>query len=303
MKSPFSLILLTLLTHLTFAEEVSSPSVADAFVRQNAPTQNFGRAGALAVSGTSAMNASGTMNGRFDTVIRFNTTTAVAHFNTTWGANNWVVLEVRLRLTEVGAPSNSLFNRGVGEFSVHSIHTDPWIEGTGAPNNPSANGITFSRLQTLLENGSELPLGTFMNSGQNGTTQFPLELSASFVEEIQAGGDINLYLSAVSPGIGFTFHARDFGTATARPHLVILAGPTPQVASIVSIEFMGENLVLTATGGVPGEECRLKSATDLALPRAEWTLILTELWDASGEVVFSLPQDVLMDSQRFFLFE
>ena len=127
-------------TAATFTNSVS----ADAFVRADAATLNYGGAGGLSVSGSAATNASGIANGVFDTFIRFNTAGMVAHFDSLFGPANWEVSGAALRVTEQGASNNALFNRGVGAFEILWIANDGWMEGTGNPNAPTTTGITYN---------------------------------------------------------------------------------------------------------------------------------------------------------------
>jgi len=91
---------------------------ADSFVRSNAPTLNYGGAGSLSISGPIATNGSGVANGASDSFIRFNTAAMVANFDSLFGANNWAVSSAKLRVTEMGAPPNAIFNRGIGGFEI-----------------------------------------------------------------------------------------------------------------------------------------------------------------------------------------
>lgn len=99
---------------------------ADAFVRSLAPGSNYGAAGALSVSGSAAVNGSGQQNGLFDSLMRFPMSGVVTSFNASLGSDRWVVTAATLAVTEVGVPSNAIFNRGVGAFEVRWIASDGW---------------------------------------------------------------------------------------------------------------------------------------------------------------------------------
>ena len=60
-------------------------TIADAFLSAANPTLNFGGAGTLAIAPASSAK------GEFDSVIMFNTASAVSQFNTTYGAGNWQI--------------------------------------------------------------------------------------------------------------------------------------------------------------------------------------------------------------------
>src|SRR5882724_9037217 len=116
----------------------------DAFVRSNAPASNYGAAGALSVSGSSATNAVGTVNGIADSFIRFNTAGIVTSLDSLFGAGNWVINGAALRVVEVGVPNNNIFTRGKGAFEIRWISNDSWTEGTGMPMGPTTDGIAYN---------------------------------------------------------------------------------------------------------------------------------------------------------------
>src|SRR5215469_8689621 len=60
---------------------ISTVPDADAFVWSTAPTSNYGAAGALAVSGSNAVNGSGVQMGLFDSLVRFPMSNVVSTFD------------------------------------------------------------------------------------------------------------------------------------------------------------------------------------------------------------------------------
>lgn len=287
MRVPFtSLAFLAVVVAVPAATFTNSVSV-DAFVRAAAPTLNYGGAGALSVSGPAATNAAGVANGAFDSLIRFNTAGMVGHFDTWFGANNWVISGAWLRVTEDGAPNNALFNRGVGAFEIRWIANDNWTEGTGNPQAPSATGISYNDLPSLLDGGSEVTLGTFTNAGVNATRSLPLALPEAFTRDLKAGDEVGLHLTAIDSAVGFTFDSRSFGMASARPGLLLSAVPRPGIASITA---SGVDVELTVTNGAAGEIYHTLSSAEAALPLKEWTPIATNVLDASGTFSVVIPK-------------
>lgn len=209
---------------------------ADAFVRSEDATHNNGGAGALSVSGAAAVNGSGVQNGLYDTLMRFSLGSAVSSFDTAFGAGNWTLTSVTLRLTEVAAPANAIFNRGIGSFGISWMANDGWVEGTGSPMNPTTDGVTWNDLPSLMPAGSTVALGTFGNAGLNTQLSFGLPLSdATFVNDLRSGGNASFHLTAASPSLGFTFDSRSYGTASARPVLEITAVPEPGVTALLAL--------------------------------------------------------------------
>jgi hypothetical protein len=268
----------------------------DSFVRSAAPSSNYGGAGALAVSGATAANGSGVTNGVFDTFLRFNTAAMVANFDALFGTSNWVINHARLRVTEIAAPNNVLFNRGVGAFEIRWMANDTWTEGTGTPNAPTTTGITYSDAPTFLNVATDVSLGTFSTAGVDGMTSFPLALPVVFANDLAAGREVGLFLTAIDSGIGFTIDSRSFGTASARPYLEVSAVPRPGIAAI---DLSDANVVLTATNGVTTATYYTLSSTNLALPLDQWTPAATNQLTADGNFSITLTNAAGVASPRF----
>ncbi len=219
---------------------------ADAFVRAAVPGNNYGAAGALSVSGSEAVNGSGQTNGPSDSLMRFPLSEFAAAMNAQYGSDAWSVSSVVLTGAENATPSNPVFNRGVGAFEIRWLANNNWIEGSGTPNRFANDGITYQDVAGLLDPVLDLPLGRFTNTGANASVSFALTLAIPLVSNIVAGADVDLYLTAVSPAMGFTFNSRNFVLSNAWPALQIVAGPNfvPRISSIsrsssteVSIRF------------------------------------------------------------------
>jgi hypothetical protein len=216
---------------------VSTNSIQDAFVRSAAPTNSYGAAGNLAVSGLVATNASGVQQGQFDSFLRFDSSTAVGQFNTTFGAGQWTITNVTLTLTELAAPANAVFNRGVGQFELRWIANDSWIEGNGTPMSPGTTGVKWNDKPTTLDSGLDQTLGTFVNLGANGSITFTLDLPASFLNDVSAGGLVSLFMTApTNSTVGFTVISKDDTGGSSRwPTLSITAIPEPSTVALVGL--------------------------------------------------------------------
>ena len=223
--------------------QITVTPAADAFVRSLAPDNNYGAAGSLSVSGSAAVNGSGQATGSADSLIRFPTSSVAAAAADAFGADGWVVSGATLVVNEVGAPNNTNFNRGAGAFEIRWLASANWAEGTGTPNIPTTDGVAYRDLPSLLNPGVDVSLGRFTNSGANATLTFPLALADGLVSNLLAGADVDLYLTAASESVGFTFNSRNFGTASARPSLTITAAAKPLVR-ISSIERLGTSQVV-----------------------------------------------------------
>jgi|ERR1051326_22618 hypothetical protein len=217
---------------------------ADTFVRPADPSGNYGGAGAISVSGSAAVNAMNQQNGAFDSLIRFVTSNAVASLDANLGTHDWLILHTTLKLTEMGAPPSAIFNRGVGMFEIRWLASDSWIEGTGIPIAPTTNGVAWNDLPSLLNPSLDVSLGQFTNGGVDARLSFGLALKDSFLSDVRTGGRVTLYLTAVSPQIGFTADSRTFFSASDFPVLELIAAANPH-PKIDSIENSGGNVVLS----------------------------------------------------------
>jgi hypothetical protein len=291
----FTAILIAGSSHAAFF--TNSPD-ADAFVRASAPTSNYGAAGSVSVSGINATNAAGFTNGVFDSFIRFNTAAMVVNFNSAFGPNNWAVSGAKLLVTEVGAPAQTNFNRGKGSFEIRWIANTNWIEGTGMPMAPTTDGIAYTNETTLLNNNTDASLGVFTNAGANGAISFPLALPAVFTGSLSAGDEVDFFLTAADPKIGFTFNSQNFGTASARPFLIISAVPRP---GIFAINLSGTNIVLAATNGVAGGTYYVLSSTNMALPLNQWAPVATNAPAGNGNFTITVTNASTAPQQFFIL--
>jgi hypothetical protein len=275
----------------------------DAFVRAAAPTVNYGAAGALAVSGPDATNDMGVTNGVFDSFIRFNTGAMVTNFNAAFGSTNWVITSATLNVTEVAAPAmNAIFNQGTGWFEVRWIADDNWDEGTGTPMGITTTGITYDEEPSLLNSNTDMNLGMFTNAGLAAALSFPLALPAAFVTNMQAGGEVGFFLTAISPEIGFTFNSRNFPTTSAHPFLVVSAAAQPGISGVT---LCGTNIVLLATNGVAGGTYAVLTSTNLASPLNQWTPIATNVPSDGGNFTITVTNAARANasSPQFFILQ
>ena len=298
-KHLFALLILFGAVVISRAALFTNSFSADTFVRSNAPTSNYGAAGALSVSGATATNMSGVTTGITDTFIRFNTGAMVANFNSLYGANNWVIDGATLVVTEVGNPMNSIFGRGKGAFEIDWISNDDWTEGTGTPMKPTTDGIVYTNEPPLLTNVATL--GIFTNVDANSTNSYPLSLPAPFTVGLSAGGDVNLYLTAIDPQTGFTFDSLQFTTTGEQPYVIISAVPQPGIGGI---SLSGLDVILSGTNGAANGAYVVSSSTNLELPLSQWTPIVTNVPTTNGAFVITATNAAAVSApQQFFILQ
>jgi len=229
-------------TSVVYGTTISVRPDADSFLRAQAPASNYGGGGALSVAGAAAVNGTGQQNGAIDTLMRFPMNDVVATFDATLGTD-WIITDARLVVTEMAMPDSAIFNLGIGEFEIRWMGTDNWIEGTGRPIAPTSDGVTWQDLPAILNSNVDVSLGVFTNSGSNAQISFLLAPAASLIADARSGGELSLYLTAVSPDLGFTFNSRNFGNTNAQPFLELNAVANPR-ARIDSIVISNLNAIL-----------------------------------------------------------
>jgi hypothetical protein len=205
---------------------------ADAFLSAANPTLNFGSAGTLAIAPASSAK------GEFDSVILFNTASAVSQFNTNYGAGNWIITGLTLSLasnfgTQGAIPNNSLLNTvGGGGFGIDWLANDGWVEGTGGGNGDANGAVSFNSIPGLLSPGYD-PLGTYLYTppGNNVYANYSLSLDANLVSDAATGGSVSLYFYAADNQVGYLFNSKEF--ASNHPELTITATAVPEPATIL----------------------------------------------------------------------
>jgi hypothetical protein len=270
----------------------------DAFVRALAPTSNYGGAGALSISGTNATGNS--TNGAFDSFMSFNTSAMVSNFNTLFGASNWVITSATLNLTANPNPGNAIFNSGTGMFQIRWIANDTWAEGTGNPNLPTTNGITYAQENSILNSNMDVSLGAFDFSGA-AKLSCPLGLPAAFATSMRAGGEVGLFMTAIDPAIGYVFYSRNYaGNPSALPSLVVSAALQPVISGI---SISGSSLVLSATNGFAGGAYSVLGSTNVSLPLSAWTPIVTNILQTAGNFSIVITNGASTNQAQFLILQ
>lgn len=185
---------------------------------------NYGGAGALAVSAPSA-------KGAFETLLRVDVSSAAATFDATYGAGQWQVDSVSLKLSSL-EPNNALFNgpNTAGQFSISWFDDDTWTEGTGGTNSATTSGIKWSEVAVLTAVTESQ--GTFDYTG-SGLAEYALNPSAGLLADILAGGQVGLYLQAADLNMSGTFGSRS--NASHLPTLVVTASAVPEPSRVMLV--------------------------------------------------------------------
>ena len=195
----------------------------------NLSVNNFGAAGGLAVA------AGDLSNGAFQTVLRFDLADARNSFDVEFGFGQWTVQSVTLQLTSTPNNNPSFFNSAAaGLFNVSWLKNNMWIEGTGTPNSPTTDGISYESLQsTFIDNATDENLGTFsFLGGSAGVSGYSLALTSGLLADILAGDHISLRLYAADDVVSYLFNSRSVPNSGSRPALIVIAVPEPRIVTV-----------------------------------------------------------------------
>jgi hypothetical protein len=227
---------------------VITNDVADAFLASgsalnpkgsNLTANNYGGAGALAIAPSTATN------GEFDSVLMFNTATAVSTLNTEYGAGNWSISGLTLSLagtpgTQGAPPPNNIFNAiNSGVFDIDWTPDVSWVEGTGNPNAPSPTGVNFNSISTLLQGSQSLGSYTFTPPGNNVYANYNLSLNTDLVTNVAGGELVSLYFYATNSTVSYLINSRSFGTATPELTIDVTVVPEPATVSLLAVSLGG----------------------------------------------------------------
>jgi hypothetical protein len=262
---------------------------ADAFLPTGSPDNpdgadltglNFGGAGTLVVASPSSVK------GEVQSVIKFNVADAVALFNTAYGTNGWSVTNISLELasnygTGGVQPNNPIFDViNGGEFVIEWLSNDDWLEGTGTPNLPTTDGVTYDSLPDLLSGTPEiLCTNTYTPPGDNVRATYPLPLNHSLVADIATGTDVSLLFRAADDKINFLFNSHSYGRGN-EPLIHITAAPSLR---IVSGSFTNGVFHISGLGA---ENFQYRVQANPGLTTSNWQTIGAATADGTGTIQF-----------------
>ena len=133
------------------AATISLNPFEDAFVSSANASSNYGGAGSLSAA------AVGLPKGEFQSVLKFDLTSAKTSFDSTFGAGLWAIDSITLQFTAT-PPNNAIFNgsgttpaNSAGQFSVRWMQNDTWTEGIGTPAVPTATRDHFCHAALVPE--------------------------------------------------------------------------------------------------------------------------------------------------------
>ncbi|MGC3961677.1 MAG: hypothetical protein QM813_28260 [Verrucomicrobiota bacterium] len=254
---------------------------------------NFGGAGTLVIAPANSVK------GEFQSVIKFNLAGAANLFNASFGTNNWIVTSLALELTSnYGAggvqPNNPIFNViSGGKFVIEWLANDDWLEGTGNPNLPTTDGVTYDSLPDLLAAPHEiLATNTYVPPGVNVHVTWLLPLRPNLVADVATGSDASFLLYAADEQINYLFNSHSYGRGN-EPLLHVTAVPR---LKILSGYFAAGAFHLTGSG-VANAVHQIQTTTNLAT--ANWQSLGTVVANDAGLIEFE-DAAAVNHPQRFY---
>ncbi len=281
----------------------SGMNSADAFLATGSPDNpvgtdltglNFGGAGTLVVAPAASAK------GEFQSLLKFNLANAVAMFNTNYGAGNWIITGVSLKLTSnygTGGvqPNNAIFPAiSGGQFIIEWLSTNDWVEGTGTPNLPTTDGVTCDSLSDLLSVAHEiLCTNAYSPPGDNVPVTYALPLNTNLVAEVANGGDVTLLFYAADDQIGYLFNSYSYGRGN-EPLILVTANLTQP--EMLSGCFTNAGFHITGRGAA-NLQYQIQATANLTT--TNWQILGTVAADGAGGIQFD-DTTVSNQPQRFY---
>lgn len=282
----------------------SNTTVQSAFLATGSPDNtvgtdltnlNFGAAGTLAISPASADK------GQFQSLLMFNFAGAVSFFDSAYGSNDWSVTGISLQLTsnygtEGVQPNNGIFNIiNGGNFVIEWLADNDWLQGSGTPNLPTTDGVTFGSLPTLVSELCEiLCTNTYSPPGNNVPVTYTLPLNTNLLSDIENGTNATLLFYAADNQIGYLFNSLKYGHGN-QPMIFVTAIP---ILEILSGSLTNGLFHLTARGGA-NLQYQVQAITNLAT--TNWETIGTVTADTNGFIEFD--DTTATNPRRFYRLE
>jgi autotransporter-associated beta strand protein len=164
----------------------------------------------------------------------------------------------------------------------------------------AVNSTTFMHIQySQLTNNAVKVTGTLTEGGTLNVTNIGVAAFASgdsfklFNATNYSGAFANIVLPSLPVGLAWNTNALN---ASGTLSVAVIAKPV-----IGPISISGNGLVFNGTGGVGGANFYLLGTTNLAVPLTNWTVLLTNQFDSSGNFNFSNPFGT--NTQNFYLLQ
>ena len=215
----------------------------------NLATKNYGNSGTLAIAPASSTK------GAFDSVLLFNTSSAVNQFNTMYGVGDWTITGVTLSLasnfgTQGTQPNNNIFNTiNAGSFGIDSLTDTTWTPGTGGgsgtPGYPVNSDVDYAYIPTLQSFGYDfLNDYTYTPPGNNVYLTYTLPGNDPILDSTAAVGAVSLLFYAADNNVSYLFNSQIFMSGNSNDNhpeltLTVEATPEPATAALLAASLGG----------------------------------------------------------------
>jgi len=205
--------------------------------------------GAVGVQGASSTKMGGGSPLAANVTFKYGVGSTVDSLNATYGAGNWTISNVKLKLQYTLYANNTRFGGGAGTFDIYWVGNDSWVQGTSNPayvtsaaalgnwstsyalvGSENYSWSTASYTGTAADATTGLWV-TDKSGGKQATISYGLALDSSLVNDIvsaSAASDpsVSLYLMSTSSSLGLTIFT---GGGSVLPTLTfdVVAAPEP----------------------------------------------------------------------------
>ena len=183
-----------------------------------------------------------------------------------------------------------------GQFVIEWLANDDWVEGTGTPNLPTTDGVTYDSLPDLLSGAHEiLCTNIYTPPGNNVPVTYPLPLNTNLVADVSGGGEVTFLFYAADDQIGYLFNSYSYGRGN-EPLINVTATLNAVQPKILSGYFTNANFHITGLG-VANLLYQIQATANLMT--TNWQTIGTATADSAGAIQFD-DTTVTNQSQRFY---
>jgi autotransporter-associated beta strand protein len=175
------------------------------------------------------------------------------------------------------ANAGSTISPGVGAIGVLTVNNNIVLSGTNIMELDQDNGTN-----DMLKSGSTITYGGTLSLVDISS---PLTNGSSF--KIFSGTSYSGSFATITPATPGPGLAWNTNALTTTGTISVVATATPQPVHITNISVSGTTLNISATNGVHGGQYVLLGTTNVAKPLSQWTPIMTNNFNGSGNLNLS----------------
>ena len=245
-------------------------------------------AGWLALVGNGSITASPNIilnNNKIDATFRTDKTFTLAGGQTLTGTNGGI------QGTLVASAGSVIVPGGTNNVSTLTVSSNVTLAGNLIMDLDKANGtndVLAAGTNSSLTYGGTLVVTNLTSALANGDS-FKLFSAGSYNGGFAA-------ISPATPGAGLVWYTKSLVT-----NGVLGVVSSPAIPVFTGITLSGMTLTLTATNGAVNGSYILLASTNVALPLAQWTPVMTNAFDGSGNLNLSTNVIVPGNGKEFYI--